>query len=63
MVSEVVLEKGHLEEYYQKYLEECSRNQDQREEKLKQLRQQFRELEQRIKNATEMLMQSPNLKD
>ena len=38
MVSEVVLEKGHLEEYYQKCLEEYSRNQGEREEELKRLR-------------------------
>ena len=63
MVSEVVLEKGYLEEYYQKGLEEYSRNQGQREEELKRLRQQLQELEQRIENATEVLMQSPNLKD
>ena len=63
MVSEVVLEKVHLEEYYQKCLEEYSRNQGEREEELKRLRQQLQELEQRIENATEVLMQSPNLKD
>ena len=63
MVSEVVLEKGYLEEYYQKCLEEYSRNQGEREEELKRLRQQLQELEQRIENATEVLMQSPNLKD
>ena len=63
MVSEVVLEKGHLEEYYQKCLEEYSRNQGEREAELKRLRQQLQELEQRIENATEVLMQSLNLKD
>ena len=63
IVSEVVLEKGYLEEYYQKGLEEYSRNQGQRKEELKRLRQQLQELEQRIENATEILMQSPNLKD
>ena len=63
MVSEVVLEKGHLEEYYQKCLEEYNRNQGEREEELKRLRRQLQELEQRIENATEVLMQSPNLKD
>lgn len=63
MVSEVVLEKRHLEEYYQKCLEEYSRNQGEREEELKRLRQQLQELEQRIENATEVLMQSLNLKD
>ena len=62
MVSEVVLEKGHLEEYYQKCLQEYNRNQGEREEELKRLRQQLQELEQRIENATEVLMQSPNLK-
>ena len=55
MVSEVVLEKGDLEEY--------SRNQGEREAELKRLRQQLQELEQRIENATEVLIQSPNLKD
>ena len=59
----MVLEKGYLEEYYQKCLEEYSRNQGEREEELKRLRQQLQELEQRIENATEVLMQSPNLKD
>ena len=63
MVSEVVLEKGHLEQYYQKCLEEYNRNQGEREEELKRLRQQLQELEQRIENATEVLMQSPNLKE
>ena len=62
MVSEVVLEKGHLEQYYQKCLQEYNRNQGEREEELKRLRQQLQELEQRIENATEVLMQSPNLK-
>ena len=42
---------------------ESSRNQGEREEELKRLRQQLQELEQRIENATEVLMQSPNLKD
>ena len=63
MVSEVVLEKGHLEQYYQKRLEEYNRSQGEKEEELKRLRQQLQELEQRIENATEVLMQSPNLKD
>ena len=63
MVLVVVLEKEHLEEYYQKCLEEYSRNQGEREDELKRLRQQLQELEQRIENATEVLMQSPNLKD
>ena len=63
MVSEVVLEKGHLEQYYQKCLEEYNRNQGEREEELKRLRQQLQELAQRIENATKVLMQSPNLKD
>ena len=62
IVSEVVLEKGHLEQYYQKCLQEYNRNQGEREEELKRLRQQLQELEQRIENATEVLMQSPNLK-
>ncbi len=44
-------------------MEEYSRNQGQREEELKQLRQQLQELEQRIENVTGVLMQSPNLKD
>ena len=39
MVSEVVLEKGHLEAYYQQCLEEYSRNQGEREGELKRLRQ------------------------
>ena len=43
MVSEVVLEKGHLEQYYQKCLEEYNRNQGEREEELKRLRQQLQE--------------------
>ena len=63
MVSEVVLEKGHLEQYCQKCLEEYNHNQGEREEELKRLRQQLQELEQRIENATEVLMQSPNLKE
>jgi len=54
MVLEVVLEKEHFEEYYQKCLEEDSRNQGQREEGIKRLRQELQELEQRIENATEV---------
>ena len=43
MVSEVVLEKGHFEEYYQKCLEEYNRHQEKREEELKRLRQQLKD--------------------
>ena len=63
MVSEVVLEKRHLEQHYHKCLEEYNRNQGEREEELKRLRQQLQELEQRIENVTGVLMQSPSLKD
>ena len=63
MVSEVVLEKGHLENYYHKCLEEYNRNQGEREGELKRRRKQLQELEQRIENATKVLMQSPDLKD
>ena len=63
IVSEVVLEKRHLEQYYHKCLEEYNRNQGEREEELKRLRQQLQELEQRIENVTGVLMQSPSLKD
>ena len=63
MVSEVVLEKGHLENYYQKCLEEYNCNQGEREEGLKRLRKQLQELEQKIENATEVLMQIPSLKN
>ena len=41
MVSEVVLEKGHLENYYQKCLEEYNCNQGERKEELKRLRKQL----------------------
>ena len=41
MVSEVVLEKGHLENYYHQCLAEYNRNQGEREEELKRLRQQL----------------------
>ena len=63
MVSEIVLEKGHLGNYYQKCLEEYNRHPGEREKELTRLRQQLQELEQRIENATEVLIQKPNLKD
>ena len=42
--------------YYQKCLQEYNRHQGEREDELKRLRQQLQELEQRIENATEVLM-------
>ena len=63
MVSEVVLEKGHLEQYYQKCLEEYNRNQGVREEELKKLQNQLQELNRRIETATEAVMTSRGLMD
>ena len=63
MVSEVVLEKGHLEQYYQKCLEEYNRNQGVREEELKKLQNQLQELNRRIETATEAIMTSRGLMD